>query len=126
MSPCTSAIIQLTSAKVAKANPLNANGGFFSGINFTFLIFPYDLNKAFISVAATRRVLFHLFGIDAQDEKDRYQCYSWATRPIDPLALHYAQQDCHYLIRIHEKMKEELDNDAYYDVLQESDALALQ
>ncbi len=43
----------------------------------------------------------------AQADK-RYQLADWRVRPLAPELLHYARSDTHYLLYIHDRLKQEL------------------
>ena len=43
------------------------------------------------------------------DQADkRYQLADWRVRPLAPELLHYARSDTHYLLYIHDRLKQEL------------------
>ncbi|CAF1309847.1 unnamed protein product, partial [Didymodactylos carnosus] len=49
-------------------------------------------------------------GIDVSYLKKKYQRYDWSQRPYEPCALLYAQLDSHFLIDVHQKLVEAVDN----------------
>ena len=61
-------------------------------------------------------VLKYFFDVDIKDKK-KYQRYNWLRRPIDKDALYYALNDVGHLLKLSEKLIEEIKNNGKYDDL---------
>ncbi|CAF4454835.1 unnamed protein product [Didymodactylos carnosus] len=63
----------------------------------------------------------HFFHIGIEKENDTMKRYDWGLRPLSNAAIHYAQQDSHFLLKLYHKLKQKIDLNEENEVLNMSE-----
>lgn len=93
----------------------------------------FDLQNLFDTMLAARLLGYQKVGLgnllatmfDIHLDK-KYQKANWARRPLPPEMLHYARMDTHFLLRLREKLEEELRARGLWPLAEEDFRLACQ